>query len=181
MQANKSRKINALYFDGATETTKRSRREAARGPAVEVLTKFRKVINSNKRQFRQIEQLTGVSGTLVWVLSILRRSPGLRVSELAEIMAIHQSTASNLLDKLQEKNLVERDRSTDDQRVVRLYLTRSGEALVKRVPQPAHGLLQEALYKLPSPALLGLNRLLDQLLQVMNPRESKGSLIDTES
>lgn len=178
---NKSRKNNVLQLEGAREAARRGRREAAGAPAVEVLTKFRKVINFNKRHYRQVEQLTGVSGTLVWALSILRRSPGLRVSELAAIMAIHQSTASNLLDKLQEKNLIERDRSTDDQRVVRLYLTRSGEALVKRVPQPAHGLLQEALHRLPSPALLGLNRLLDQLLQAMNPRESKGPFVDTGS
>ena len=158
-----------------------ARRESTANPAAEALAKFRQVINSNKRHFRRVEQLTGVSGSLVWVLAILRESPGLRVSELAEIMAIHQSTTSNLLDKLQDRNLIERDRSTDDQRVVRLYLTRTGEALVKRVPQPAHGLLQEALQKLPYPALQGLNRLLDQLLQAMNPRPAKSGLIKTGS
>lgn len=180
-QVNKVRKNNVLHITEARETARKARREVARSPAAEVLTKFRQIINFNKRHFRQIEQSTGVSGTLVWVLSILRQSPGLRVSELAEIMAIHQSTASNLLDKLGEKNLVERDRSTDDQRVVRLYLTRSGEALLKRVPQPVHGLLQDALYRLPSPALQGLSRLLDQLLLAMNPRRPKGSLTDTGS
>ena len=177
----KSRKNNVLQLERAREAARSERREVAGVPAVQVLTKFRKVINFNKRHYRQVEQLTGVSGTMVWVLSILRRSPGLRVSELAEIMAIHQSTASNLLDKLQEKNLIERDRSSNDQRVVRLYLTRAGEALVRRVPQPAHGLLQDALYRLPSPALQGLSRLLDQLLQAMNPRAPKSGLIDTGS
>ena len=178
---NKYRKNNVLPLKGTTEFPRNARREAGTGPAAEVLAKFRQVINSNKRHFRQVEKLTGVSGTLVWVLTILRQSPGLRVSELAEMMAIHQSTASNLLDKLQKKNLIERDRSSDDQRVVRLYLTRPGEALVKRVPQPAHGLLQEALQKLPYPSLQGLNRLLDQLLQEMNPRPAKGGFFKTGS
>ena len=178
---NKAKKNNVLQLKAAPEAARSARRELVASPAAEALAKFRQVINFNKRHFRQVEKLTGISGTLVWVLAILRQSPGLRVSELAEIMAIHQSTTSNLLDKLQSRNLIERDRSTDDQRVVRLYLTRSGEALVKRVPQPAHGLLQEALHKLPSPALQGLNRLLDQLLQAMNPRPSKASLANTGS
>lgn len=171
-----------LHISEARETARKGRRAVApSSPAVEVLTKFRQVINFNKRHFRQLEQSTGVSGTLVWVLSILQQRPGLRVSELAEVMAIHQSTASNLLDKLQKKNLVQRDRSTDDQRVVRLYLTRSGEALVRRVPQPVHGLLQDALCRLPPPALQVLSRLLDQLLLVMNPRRPTGRLTDTGS
>jgi len=135
--------------------------------------KFRLVINSNKRHFKWVEQQTGISGTLVWVLREVGVSPGLRVSELAETMAIHQSTASNLLDKLQERGLIERDRSTDDQRVVRVFLTRSGEALVRRVPQSTRGLMQEALLKLPSASLHSLNRLLEQLLQEMNPGDQK--------
>lgn len=153
--------------------TRKARGAPTSGPALDVLMKFRLVINSNKRHFKWVEQQTGISGALVWVLREVGQSPGLRVSELAETMAIHQSTASNLLDKLQERGLIERDRSTDDQRVVRVFPTRSGEALVRRFPQSARGLLQEALLKLPPVSLHSLNRLLEQLLQEMKPVDLK--------
>lgn len=171
-----SRKNNVLQISKARKAAKRGRRPQSKGLALEVLTKFRHTINTNKRHFKWVEKQTGVNGALVGVLCELGQSPGLRVSELAETMAIHQSTVSNLLDKLQQQGLIERDRSTEDQRVVRLRLTRSGEALVKRVPQPSRGLLQEALFRLPPTSLQGLNRLLEQLLQEMSPSSPKNRL-----
>lgn len=169
-----SRRNNVLSLVNSRGGAARKARGApASGLALDVLMKFRSVINSNKRHFKWVEQQTGISGALVWVLREVGQSPGLRVSELAETMAIHQSTASNLLDKLQERGLIQRDRSSDDQRVVRVFPTRSGEALVRRFPQSARGLLQESLLKLPSASLNSLNRLLEQLLQEMNPIELK--------
>jgi MarR family transcriptional regulator, organic hydroperoxide resistance regulator len=176
-----SRKNNVLPLLKPRKTARQGRRPQAKGLALDVLTQFRHVINANKRHFKWVEQQTGVNGTLVGVLCELGRSPGLRVSELAETLAIHQSTASNLLDKLQQQGLIERDRSTEDQRVVRLRLTRSGEALAKRVPQPSRGLLQEALFRLPPASLQGLSRLLEQLLQEMNPSSSKNRVAGSAS
>lgn len=168
-----SRRNNLLRLTKPKDAIKKPRKAPAAGPALEALVKFRLVINSTKRHFKWIESQTGISGALVWAMWELHHAPGLRVSDLAEAMVIHQSTASNLLDRLQEKGFIERDRSSDDQRVVRLFLTPSGEALIRRVPQPARGLLQEALFKLPAPSLLTLNRLLEQLLQEMNPANLK--------
>lgn len=164
-----SQRNNVLRLEKRRGGTRKPRLGTNLGSALEALTKFRLVINSTKRHYKWIEQQTGVNGALIWALWELNRSPGLKVSEIADAMAIHQSTASNLLDKLQEKGLVNRDRSMDDQRVVRLYLTRAGKALITRVPQPARGLLQEALIKLPPESLQTLNHLLEQLLREMNP------------
>jgi DNA-binding MarR family transcriptional regulator len=164
-----SQRNNVLRLEKAQGGLRKSRAGANPGLALETLTKFRLVINSTKRHYKWIEQQTGVNGALVWALWELHQSPGLKVSEIADAMAIHQSTASNLLDKLQDKGLIKRDRSAEDQRVVRLFLTRAGKSLISRVPQPARGLLQEALIKLPPESLQSLNHLLEQLLREMNP------------
>lgn len=164
-----SQRNNVLRLEKPRALARKPRATATSMSVLDTLAKFRLVINSTKRHYKWIEQQTGVNGALVWALWELHQSPGLKVSEIADAMAIHQSTASNLLDKLQDKGLVKRDRSTDDQRVVRLFLTRSGKALIARVPQPARGLLQEALFKLPSDSLQTLNRLLEQLLGEMDP------------
>ena len=168
-----SQRNNVLRLEKPRGSVRKPRTTAASASVLNTLAKFRLVINSTKRHYKWIEQQTGVNGALVWALWELNQSPGLKVSEIADAMAIHQSTASNLLDKLQEKGLVKRDRSTDDQRVVRLFLTRTGKALITRVPQPARGLLQEALFKLPPESLQTLNHLLDQLLREMKPASTK--------
>jgi DNA-binding MarR family transcriptional regulator len=168
-----SQRNNVLCLEKPRGATRKPRVTSGPGPVLDTLTKFRLVINSTKRHYQWIEQQTGVNGALIWAMWELHQSPGLKVSEIAHAMAIHQSTASNLLDKLQEKGLVKRDRSTDDQRVVRLFLTRTGKALITRVPQPARGLLQEALFKLPPESLQALNHLLEQLLREMNPANTR--------
>jgi len=168
-----SQRNNVLRLEKPRGNGRRPRGIPAPGPVLDTLAKFRLVINSTKRHYKWIEQQTGVNGALVWALWELHQTPGLKVSEIADAMAIHQSTASNLLDKLQEKGLVKRDRSTDDQRVVRLFLTRTGKTLIARVPQPARGLLQEALFKLPPESLQTLNHLLEQLLREMNPGNAR--------
>jgi MarR family transcriptional regulator, organic hydroperoxide resistance regulator len=174
-----TRKNNVIRLVRSRTAPRASRKGGARGTAADVVAKFRRVTNSTRRHFQWIEKETGISGALVSALWELHQAPGMRVSELAQALAVHQSTASNLVDKLQERGLIERDRSTDDQRVVRLHLTRQGENIIRRAPQPAGGLLREALHKLPASTLQNLDRLLAQLMEQLdgiNARSAAGAV-----
>ena len=135
---------------------------------LETLMKFRLVINSAKRHYSWVETQCGVSGAQMWLLWELSESPGMRASDVASAMAIHQSTVSNLLDKLESEGFIKRDRSSEDRRVVTLFLTQSGAALVKRAPQPACGILPYALLRLDPKVLQSLEKQLAPLLGVMN-------------
>src|SRR5215831_7128886 len=121
------------------------RREAA----LHVLMQFRQAANSAKQHFRWVGDQCGISGVHVWALSELSEAPGARVSDLASALAVHQSTASNLLDKLTRDGLVRRERARGDQRVARLFVTPAGAALLKRAPAPVRAMLLEALYAMP--------------------------------
>lgn len=105
---------------------------------------------------QNIDSNHGLSGSQLWSLWQISARPGLRVSELAAEQHIHPSTASNLLDKLEARNLVRRERRDADQRVVRLYLAEQGIELVKKIPGPMQGRLRHSLQKLPKPVLAGL-------------------------
>ncbi len=149
----------------------KSRKESP--TALLALMKFRLVINSTKRHFSWVERNCGISGAQLWALWEIQRSPGLRVSALAKAMAMHQTTVSNLVDKLSKAKLVERTRLARDQRVVTLTLTVAGERMVARAPRPARGMLAEALHHLPERELEMLDELLKSLLGHMRPVERK--------
>lgn len=138
-----------------------------------VLMKFRLIVNSAKRHFKWVEQQCGINGAQLWVLWEINQAPGLRVNELAMAMAMHQSTASNLIDKLAQSKLITRKRASSDQRVVTLFLTEAGKAILKRAPRPARGRLPEALYRLPRNALSLLDGLLERVLHEMGPAEKE--------
>lgn len=124
--------------------------------AREALKHFRLIFGSVRSHFLAVERACGVSGAQVWVMAVLAERPGLKVGELAEALSIHQSTTSNLLNKLEQAGLIRRERSKADQRVVQLYLSEAGEAALALAPKPFTGVLPHALEQLPVDTLQGL-------------------------
>jgi DNA-binding MarR family transcriptional regulator len=151
-------------------------RTAQAEQAYEALKKFRLLFKAVQRHSQWVETQCGVSSAQLWALWQLSETPGIRVSDLAKALSIHQSTASNLLDKLERSGLIRRDRSGSDQRVVRLYLTDQGKAVLKRAPEPARGLLQNALFDLPADVLASLNHNLGILVRRMKIGDEQAAM-----
>lgn len=138
-------------------------------PALDVLMKFRLIVNSAKRHFQWVERQCGISGVQLWVLWEIHTDPGLRVTDLARNMAIHQSTLSNLVESMARAGLIERVRDLEDRRVVRLEATRTGSRLLARAPRPARGMLAESMHNLTTSQLQSLDALLQKVLDGMKP------------
>lgn len=137
------------------------------GLALEVLGKLREVYRTAKLQITPAGRSVGFSGAELWAMWELRRRPGLRVSDLAQRLSLRQSTVSNLVERLVQAKLVARKRNDPDGRVVRLYLTRTGDRAVTSAPRPARGLLPDALERLSAGDLRRLHAQLDLLLGQM--------------
>ncbi len=68
-------------------------------------------------------------------LDRLRRLGPLTVNKFAESLYIEKSTASRLIDGLEAKGYVTRNRSEDDRRRLEITITRTGQRLAERVEQ----------------------------------------------
>lgn len=121
--------------------------------AAEALKRFHIIYGAVRKHSRNMERTCGVGGAQIWAMALMARTPGLRVTQLARDLSIHPSNASNLLDKLERAGLVQRARSSEDQRVVQLYLTEAGQQVLARAPQPLSGVLTHALEQLPEELL----------------------------
>jgi DNA-binding MarR family transcriptional regulator len=128
-----------------------------------------------RQHFQAVEKACGVSGAQIWALAALRDTPGLKVSELAQALSIHASTASNLLDKIEQAGLVRRERNSADQRVVRLYLTEAGAARLEGAPQPLTGILTHALAQLSADDLARLSQDLNVLIGHMGEVDDRAA------
>ncbi|MEP7156748.1 MAG: MarR family winged helix-turn-helix transcriptional regulator [Betaproteobacteria bacterium] len=154
------------------EVAMRSPESAQYRRMLDVLTQFRIVVANLKKHYSDIEAVTGVSGTQMWALIAVAQQPGLTVGMLARELAIHPSTASNLLDRLNELGHISRAREGADQRVVSVYLTDAGQKIVDKAPQPAMGLLQNALLSLPQDRVAGLQAHLDELIHALGVKRT---------
>lgn len=128
-----------------------------RSQQIQSITSYLRVLFKSIQQHSKIvEKECGLSSAMLWMMWELFASPGMKVSELAKALSIHTSTCSNMLDKLETKGLVERNRSGKDQRAVHLYITDAGSALLAKAPRPAQGALSGTLKKLADDDLLKL-------------------------
>jgi MarR family transcriptional regulator, organic hydroperoxide resistance regulator len=132
-----------------------------------VLKQFRVLVRSMDTHYRRVEERSGLGGAQLWALAEIVRARHLTVGELARKLAIHLSTASNLVKRLETMGLVERTREGADQRVVTLSATAAGRKRLQRAPKPAAGLLQQALMDMDARELRALNTQLDKLLRRM--------------
>ena len=142
-----------------------------------VLQQFRILVKSIRSHYQQVENRSGVSGAQLWALAHVAGSPGSKVGELARALAIHQSTASNLVGRLESLGLVSRSRMQHDQRSVELSLTAKGARAIQRAPRPLIGVLQQALSNIPEASLDALHRHLGKLIVAMKIRDTRGRSI----
>ncbi len=140
---------------------------------LQVLKKFRIIYGSARQHFREIEKNCGISGSQLWILHEIAKEPGIGVTELSERLSIHQSTCSQLVDKLVVGNLVGKERSKEDQRRVGLKLTEAANTILQKAPGPAEGILPEALQALPESALLALDKSLIDVIGQLRLRDEK--------
>lgn len=141
-----------------------------------IVQDLRVVVRTIQAHSRWIEKQCGVSGVQLWAMWELFATPGQKVSDLSKTLSIHQSTTSNMLDKLEEKSLIRRDRSGPDQRVVQLYLTKKGSDLLSDAPRPAQGAVKDALKRMSDKELKTLKSGLDALISYMSISEEGAGL-----
>ncbi len=100
------------------------RREIARR-ALEILPLIMRVMEAQMRQSRY-KLLSGHSA----LLGMLQVRP-YTLGELAEVMSVTPPTMSNTITALEDRGWVQRERSTEDRRVVHISITAEGHNVVE--------------------------------------------------
>jgi DNA-binding MarR family transcriptional regulator len=104
------------------------------------------------------------------MLRALQAQEGLSHSELAARLRLKPSTVTRMIQRMERAGFVERRQDSEDERIRRVYLTRSGRATGELLEQVDHQLEEEALSGLSSEegVLLGhiLPRIYDNLRTV---------------
>ena len=103
----------------------------------------------------------------------IANTPGIGVSDLADKLSIHQSTCSQLVEKLVTRQLVIKERSKEDQRRVGLRMSEVASKLMSNAPGPAEGILPEALSTLPAATIQALDASLEKVIEQLQIRDDR--------
>jgi len=82
------------------------------------LVLLRQIIRSTDMQEKDISRSTGVTPPQLMLMQTLRESTQLTTGELAKEMVLTQATVTSILDRLEKKELIARERGKEDKRKV---------------------------------------------------------------
>lgn len=139
--------------------------------ALEVLQQFRVIYGTMRQYFRELEESCGLPGSQMWVLQEVERSPQIGITELATRLGIHQSTCSQLVERLVTRKCLVKSKQSKDQRRVGLTLGDEGRKAIAALPGPAEGVLPEALSAMPGVALKTLHINLAELINHLSGKD----------
>jgi DNA-binding MarR family transcriptional regulator len=135
--------------------------------SMQVLRQFRQIFNAVKTHFRQVESRAGLGGAQVWALGLIGETQGIGVTELARRMDVHQSTASNLVRALLDKELIATTKDDVDRRTVQLWTLPAGAQALRASPGPFEGVLPGALKSLDPSSQIGGNGTPDGMMSIL--------------
>ena len=93
----------------------------------------------------------GIPMSQAMVLQALRSSPeGQRMSEIAEVLGVAQSTATRLVEPLARENRVERRQAADDGRAVVICLTEKGQHAAGELSRLSQRWSDSVLQRIPT-------------------------------
>ncbi len=117
------------------------------------------------QEAEQLLKAAGLTGTQYNVLRILRGAEpeGLPCRGISDRMISHDPDMTRLLDRMEKRGMITRERQTDDRRVVKTRITPRALSLLKTLDHPVHELHKRQFRHMPAARLKILSRLLEEV------------------
>lgn len=135
---------------------------------------YTETINAFLSVYRYLRQCSrrmhaeGIGGRKVATLRYLRDEGPLTVGQIRDYLYVSDSSASELVARLEEKGYVQRTRSHQDNRVVVVSLTEQGKEIADRVPLDGVPLLRERLKDLPPDRLAVIRDAMSDIAKILD-------------
>jgi DNA-binding MarR family transcriptional regulator len=132
------------------------------------LLSARALVDRMRSLYRELERKTGAPITQHRALVCIGAEPGITASVLADKLGMQRPAVSHVLRNLEAQGWVERRRSPNDQRSVRIHVTDEGQKLLNATAGSAVGTLQRAVKGIDNDELEQLATGLEALLAQLN-------------
>jgi len=102
----------------------------------QVLVAIRRVIRATDLHSKKITRHAGLTSSQLVLLKSIEAQGDATAGEMAQRISLSQATVTTILDRLQSKGLVLRERDKEDKRRVYVHLTDAGRSTLASAPQP---------------------------------------------
>ena len=100
----------------------------------EVLVALRQIIRAIDLHSKRLERESGLTGPQLLVMQAIDKAGEITAGVIAREVSLSQATVTSIIDRLERKACLKRERSADDRRKVMVSLTSEGAALLDKAP-----------------------------------------------
>lgn len=134
---------------------------------LEIFSNLRKIIKAVDIYSVKLRETSGLNSSQLSCLLVLSNTGALSLSQLSKKLSFSPSMITGLVDQLEQKELVQRERSSSDRRVIRIKLTEKGVQTVKEAPVSFQKSLMDGLSRLREGEKVEINKNLLRLLSII--------------
>jgi DNA-binding MarR family transcriptional regulator len=102
----------------------------------ELLISLRKIIRSIDLHSKRLNKESGMTGPQLLILQEISRNQGITAKQVSESVNLSQGTVTTILERLEKRKMIRRERSKEDKRRVAIFLTEKGNDLLNKAPKP---------------------------------------------
>lgn len=117
----------------------------------------------SRRITKELARRADLTGPQLTVLKLLEQFGDLSLSGLSERIRAQNSTVTGIIDRMEREELVVRERSKEDRRVVYIRLTDKGRELAREIPVEPMEIFRSALESLNGDEMRTLLRIMTKL------------------
>ena len=136
-------------------------------PDQEILRSLRRIFHAVDRHSRRLARQHGLTEPQAICLNVIHRSGHINPGLLARTVSLSPPTVTGILDRLQRRGLIQRERAARDKRQVVLCLTDSGRALLANSPPPLQERFTRRLAELPASRQRHITRALNEVVRLL--------------
>jgi len=134
---------------------------------VRILRALRRITRNIALHSKQLAACSHITAPqLVCLLAVIESGP-LTATAISREISVSPSTVVGILDRLEEKGWIKRERSREDRRTVLVSATEEGREVARRAPSPLQKTLADALSALPELEQATITLSLERIVSLM--------------
>lgn len=132
-----------------------------------ILRSLRRIMRAVDVQSRRLSAEYSITGPQVLCLQTVHEDGPMTVTALAKLVHLSSSTVVGIIDRMEQRGWVLRERSTTDRRQILIQATDEGRDLLQRVPSPMQERLAEGLSRLPAKEQVALATSIEHIVELL--------------
>lgn len=145
-----------------------------------IMRSLRRIMRAVDVHSRRLSAEYSITGPQVICLQTVHQDGPMTATALAKLVHLSSSTVVGIIDRLEQRGWVMRERSLKDRRQILIHTTETGRELLSSVPSPLQDRLEKGLGALPAKEQVELATAIERIVELLEvPDFGAAPLLET--